>query len=153
MLFLLFHLGPDRYALDAAQIIEVLPLVSVKLIPLTPPSVAGVFNYRGAPVPLIDLSQLALNRPAPQRLSTRIILVNHPDGAGGMRPLGLIAERVTETMRCEPGAFVPSGIHDPGTPYLGPVVTDQRGLIQRVEVGQLLPPPLRELLFSQPEAR
>ena len=53
--------------------------------------------------------------------------------------LGLIAEKATETLRREPGEFVTSGVTNAGTPYLGPVVTDARGLIQWVEVGKLLP--------------
>ena len=50
MLFLLFELGTDRYALDARQIAEVLPLVAITQFPQMSPAVSGVFNYRGAPV-------------------------------------------------------------------------------------------------------
>ena len=64
MLFLLFELGQDRYALDVRQVAEVLPLVEFKRIPQAPPFVAGLLNYRGDPVPVIDLSQLTLSRPA-----------------------------------------------------------------------------------------
>ena len=149
MLFLLFQLGDDRYALNASQVAEVLPLVSLKQIPQTPPAVAGIFDFRGNPVPVIDLSQMALGRPAQHRLSTRIILVNYPDSHGEKHFLGLIAERVTETMRGEPSDFVASGVDNDAAPYLGPVATDSRGVIQWVEVGQLLTPALRDLLFKQ----
>ena len=67
---------------------------------------AGLFNYRGAPVPVIDLSQLTLGRPAARRLSTRIVLVHYPDESGGTHLLGLIAERATQTVRHEPSDFV-----------------------------------------------
>lgn len=150
MLFLLFQLGKDRYALDASQVAEVLPLVSFKEIPQSPPGVAGAFNFRGAPVPLIDLSQLTLNRPAQSRLSTRIILVHYPDGRGEKRLLGLIAEKVTETVRREAADFVASGVSNDAASYLGPVATDARGLIQWIEVNQLLPASVRELLFKRP---
>ena len=36
MLFLLFQLGNDRYALDASRVVEVLPLVELKHLPLAP---------------------------------------------------------------------------------------------------------------------
>ena len=98
MLFLLFQLGQDRYALDAGQVTEVLPLVEIKQVPQAPPGVAGVFDFRGAPVPVIDLSQLALGRPAQRRLSTRLIVVHHRDEGGEQRLLGLIAEMATETV-------------------------------------------------------
>jgi len=75
MLFILFKMGDERYALDSLQIAAVVPAVGVKEIPLAPAGVAGIIDYHGAPVPLIDLSQLALGRPARQRLGTRIILV------------------------------------------------------------------------------
>jgi chemotaxis-related protein WspB len=152
MLFLLFQLGQDRYALDVGQVAEVLPLVSLKQIPQAPSAVAGIFDFRGAPVPVIDLSQTALARPAQRRLSTRIILAHYPDGNGGKRLLGLLAEKVTQTMRREPSDFVAAGVDNDDAPYLGPVVSDARGLIQWVEVDQLLTPDVRDLLFQQPVA-
>ncbi len=36
MLFLLFQLGKDRYVLEAARVIEVLPLMDLKQIPEAP---------------------------------------------------------------------------------------------------------------------
>jgi chemotaxis-related protein WspB len=151
MLFILFQLGRDRYALDAAQVAEVLPLMELKAIPHAPPGVAGAFNYRGAPVPVIDLSEIALGRPARPRLSTRLLLVHYPDATGAPRQLGLIAERATETLRCEPADFVPSGVASDGAPYLGPVFASPRGLIQWIELNQLLPASMRDVLF-QPAA-
>ena len=98
MLFLIFELGKDRYALDVRQIAEVLPLVAVKQIPRAPKAMNGLFDYRGAPVPVIDLSQLTLGRPATRRLSTRIVLVHYPDKTGRTHLLGLVAEKATEIM-------------------------------------------------------
>jgi chemotaxis-related protein WspB len=149
VLFLLFRLGTDRYALDATQVAEVLPLVAVTRLPQAPPAVAGIFNYRGAPVPAIDLSQLALGRAALRSLSTRIILVRFPGDAGVTYPLGLIAERATETLRRKPADFVASGVSNAAARYLGPVAMDEHGPVQRIELGELLPPTLRELLFLQ----
>ena len=146
MLFILFQLDRDWYALDAAQVAEVLPLVHVKAIPQAPPGVAGVFTYRGAPVPVIDLSQITLDRPARARLSTRLILVHYHDTTGARRLLGLIAEQATETMRREREDFVPSGVT---AAFLGPVATDARGLIQWVDVDQLLPASVRDVLFTE----
>ena len=45
MLFLLFQLGQDRYALDTGRVAEVLPLVAITPIPQAPPELAGLFNY------------------------------------------------------------------------------------------------------------
>ena len=131
MLFLVFQLGRDRYALDATRVAEVLPLVGIKTIPHAPAGVAGVVNYRGAPVPVIDLSLLTLGRPAQTCLSTRIVVVHQAGQGGEERVLGLIAEKATETVRRDAGDFVPSGVANRDAPYLGPVASDERGLMQR----------------------
>jgi chemotaxis-related protein WspB len=149
MLFLLFQLGADRFALDVGGIDEVLPLVAVTPLPLAPLGVAGLFDYRGTAVPAIDLSALALGQPARRLLNTRIVLIRYPDpdGTAGYQLLGLIAERATHMLRAEPGDFVASGIDNAATPYLGPVLTDVHGLVQRVDAQALLPPGLRNMLF------
>jgi chemotaxis-related protein WspB len=150
MLFLLFQLGKDRYALEAARVVEVIPLVELKQLPQAPAGVAGVFNYRGCPVPAVDLSELTMGRPAAERLSTRIVVTNYADGRGQNHLLGLIAEQATETLRCEPGDFVPAGIQLKAAPYLGPVFMDSRGPIQWLHEQRLLSEPVRQLLFSEP---
>jgi chemotaxis-related protein WspB len=149
MLLLLFRLGPDRYALDAAEIGAVLPLVDIKALPGAPAGVAGVIAHRGQPVPVIDLPALALGRPAREVLSTRIVLTRYDADDGTPHWLGLIAESATETMRRDPADFTEPGLDNPDTPYLGKVATDPQGLIQLITPRRLLPPALREMLFQQ----
>jgi len=149
MLFLLLQLGDDRYALNASQVIEVLPLLQLKKLPQAPAGVAGIMDYRSTPVPVLDLSELALQRPAHPRLSTRIIVVNLAEGQDEPRLAGLIAEHVTETLRCDPDDFVSSGFENSRTPYLGPVVTDARGMIQWVKPAALLPSSLYDEILRQ----
>lgn len=148
MLFLVFQLGPDRYALDARSVVEVLPLVNIKQIPQALPAIAGICNYRNAPLPVIDLNQLMCGRPSAQRLGTRIVLVDYRDDAGQSRVLGLIAEQVRQTLRLDAARFVAAGVRDSATPWLGPVATDAAGLLQWIHVDKLLPARLRELLFA-----
>lgn len=149
MLFLVFNVGRDRYAIEAAQVIAIVPLVQVKQIPLAPPGVAGAFDYHGTPVPAIDLCQLMLGRPSRRRLSTRIVLVHYSDAHGGTHLLGLIAEQVTRTLQREPVDFVSSGVESDGAAYLGPVVNDGHGLVQWIEVPRLLPEAVRDVLFRR----
>jgi len=149
MLFLVFQLGPDRYALEAKRVAEVLPLVDIKNIPHAPNGIAGVFNYRGTPVPVIDLAQLTLGQPARRCLSTRIVLVHDMSGWGEQRVLGLMAEHATETVRRDPADFVPSGVANGAAPYLGPIASDARGLMQWIEMDRLLPASVKDALFNQ----
>ena len=147
MLFLLFHLDRNRYLLDVREVIEVLPLIDMMQIPQAPPEVAGIFNFRGTLVPTIDLAQVMLHRPARPRLHTRIILVQYPNDGGATQLLGLIAEKVTNTVRRESTDFSTSGVT---VPYLGAVASDDEGWAQRIRVRELLPGPLRQLLFQPP---
>lgn len=148
MLYLLFQLGTERYALEAARIVEVVPLVEIRPLPQAPRGVAGLFNYRGRPVPALDLSELALGRPASRRLSTRIVLLNYADKGGASHLLGLVAEQATEMLRREPAEFIDTGLKLPSAPYLGPVLMDSSGPIQRIEAQRLLSEPVRQLVFS-----
>ena len=150
MLFLVFQLGKDRYALDTAQVVEVLPLVLHKQLPHAPKGVAGAFTYRGATVPLLDLSEMALVRRARVLMSTRIIVVSYRAEDGGSHLLGLLAESATETLQRRAEDFAEAGVAVDEAPYLGPVTTDDRGIIQRVEIQRLLPVEIRERLFRQP---
>jgi chemotaxis-related protein WspB len=147
VLFLLFHLGPDRYVLDVGKVVEVLPLLQFQKIPQAPRAVAGIFNYHGRPVPAVDLGELILGRPAPERLTTRIILVHYDCDDGRKNLLGLIAENATQVIRREEKDFQAAGLKIGATPYLGPVMLDEHGIIQRVREEKLLPGDVQQLIF------
>jgi len=149
VLFLLFKLDDDRYALEAEKVASVLPLVTAKKIPRAPAAIAGAFTYRGEAIPLVDLSRLTLGRSARRQLSTRIVVAHYPMVDGSMRKLGLIAEQVVETVRLAPEAFVASGVSNKEASYLGPVASDMDGLIQWVQIEHLLPDSVRDLLFQE----
>lgn len=146
MLFLKFRIGSESYALDAAQIAEVLPLVQIARVPQAPIGVAGLINYRGKFVPVVDLSELMFGEPARPHISTRLLLVRY-----GEHLLGLIAEQATETMRREAASFAESGIASDAAPYLGPVTQDGSQLIRRIELQKLLPAAVSSVLFRQAE--
>lgn len=149
MLLLLFHLGNDRCALESSQVMAVIPMVSLRKIPKAPDYVAGLLNYRGLLVPVIDLSQLTQGQPCQRRLSTRILLVNYLSQAGAPYVLGLLAERVTDTVKKEKTDFFSSGIKVQEAPYLGAIGIDEQGMIQCVRVEHLLPDSVRECLFAE----
>lgn len=146
MLFLLMQLDGNRYAIDIRQIVEVLPLVDCKPVLGAPAGVAGIIDYGGTAVPIVDLSQVLAGRPARRRLSTRIVLVRRAPASGSNGLLGLIAERATDTMRCDPAVFRPSGVAQRSPPQLGGVVLDAAGAVHLIDVGTLLPEAVREAL-------
>ena len=150
-LFLLFRIGSERYALRATEVAEVLPRLPLKPIAHAPQWVAGVFAYRGAVVPVIDLSALTFGQPAEARTSTRLVLVHYrADEDQPGQWLGLILEQATDTLRCDPEDFQPYGLDNREAPYLGPVREDAQGLMQWVRVDDLLDDGVRTLLFPSP---
>lgn len=138
MLFLTFQLGADRYALEAARVIEVLAMVELRKIVGAPVGTAGEFDYRGASVPVLDLCQLSLGRASNHRLSTRILLLHHESQPGDRRPLGLIAEHATELVQKQLGEFT-----SVGDTLAAP---DQRGRLRLLQLDKLLTDELRDLL-------
>jgi chemotaxis-related protein WspB len=149
MLFILFQIGRDRYALSARSIIEVLPLMNLKRVPCAPIGVVGVLNYRGTPVPVIDLNEMTLGEPAARRLSTRIILVKYPLEADHPHALGLIAEHATNMIQRSIGDFIETGVESDDARYLGRVANDTGGFIQWIDVERLLTREVRDVLFRE----
>ncbi len=148
MLYLLFQLGKDRYALEVSRVVEVVPLLNLKQFPKAPRGLAGIFNYRGRPVPAVDLCDLTMGQPASERLSTRIIVVNYPDESGANHLVGLIAERATDVLRRDARDFIDPGVQVGGAPYLGPVLMEGNRAIQLLHEQRLLSEPVRKMLFS-----
>jgi len=158
VLLLLFYTGDERYALECQRVVEVVSLIDLKKLPHAPEYVAGLFNYRGQIVPVIDLCFLIQGTPCRRYLSTRIIIVNYQgsnadtSSSSQNQPqlVGLMAERVTDTLK-KTGDFVAPGIVVDTTPYLGGILTDENGMIQLVQIDRLLEPQLINLL--PPEAK
>jgi chemotaxis-related protein WspB len=142
----LFQLGSDRYVIEASRVVEVVPLLELKKLPHAPKGIAGIFNYRGDPVPALDLCEVATEHPARERLSTRIIIIRYRPEAGPEHLLGIIAENATETLRRSPDDFVDSGLRIAAAPYLGPVLMDPNGAIQWINDQHLFPENLRKLM-------
>ena len=147
MLFVVFHIGKERFALDSTHVLEIVPMVVFEKIPKAPEYLSGLFHYRGEIVPVIDLSCLAGQGNARRLLSTRIILVRYRDAREQSRILGLLAERMTDTVKAEPGDVTQAVIRIQDAPYLGDVITDADGMILRVSVNDLLSPAVQDMLF------
>ncbi len=147
MLMLLFQLGNSHYAVPARDVVEVAPMVELDSLPKTPDYIAGLFNYRGQHVPVIDLCKLVNNQACSNRFTTRMILVEFPLAAGGTRTLGLLAERVTETLQLDEHDFTDTGISITDAPFIGYAAHTDQGLVQKLSVADLVPPEVQSQLY------
>ena len=146
MKLLVFHIGADRYGLRLREVVRVLPLLELKQLPLGPEPVAGLMDFHGQSVPVIDLCRAAGVAPGADHFDTRIIVVHYPSADGGAHLLGLRAERVTGVEEISEVRLKDSGVQ--AAPFLGQVAGDAHGMLQLVELEQLLPAPLRAALFQ-----
>lgn len=128
MLLLLFHIGNNLCAIDTSKIVEILPMVILRRIQPDRNSVVGVFNYRGRMIPVVDLCHLISDQPSQICYRTRIILVQ---SAAAARPMGLIAARVSETLKisiedAETAEFITE------SPELGKLLLTEQGMVQLI---------------------
>ena len=150
MLIILFQLGQRRYGLDSQRVVEIVPAMPVREVPGTPPAVKGIFEYRGKILPVLDLCQLTVGRPAEIFLSTRYLVVKADEASGHL--MALLAEKVTDTMNMDDADWRDPGVVPPEAPHLGRVVKDGRGeLVQCVEVEELVTPEIRAILKGRQE--
>ena len=148
MLFLLLRLEHARYVLPAEQVLEILPLVRITPMPKSPPAVAGVIDFRGEPVQVVDLSLVLLGRPAKARMSTRVIIASCRTRGDQSKPIGLLAEQATDTLRRDPADFTDSGLAAADTGHHGPVAIDEQGIIEWLKPERLLPGALHDALLG-----
>jgi chemotaxis-related protein WspB len=157
MLMLLFYVGEERYAIAAKSVVEVVPMVSLKKVYNAPEYVAGLFNYRGHIVPVIDVCQLIQNQECQLHLSTRIIILNYlvsqekSKKTETTRLLGMMAERVTETTNRSESDLIPPTVSLEKASYFGGIITDERGMIQCLRVENLLPASQSAYLLPESE--
>ncbi len=160
MLFLLLTVDGKRYALESQKVVEVLPLVFLETLPHSPEYIAGIFNYRGQIVPVLDLCQLIRDKPCCEHFSTRIILVKHgSDGGENSSELlkdsvfGLMAERVTETLQKSETEFMDANIQIDAVPYLDKMIVQDKEMIQCIHLDYLLSKVERVHFFPKTKLR
>ncbi|NGX57822.1 MAG: hypothetical protein K940chlam3_00718 [Chlamydiae bacterium] len=137
MLMLLFYSGEDRFACTCEHIVEIIPPIKLKPIHHMPEYVSGSIIYGGKPLPIIDWCQMIRGTPCHFSFHTRMILFRI-SAQDKIYEFGMMAEMVTKTMNVPKEAFVGSGVFIKEAPFLGGVLTDERGSIQFVEVEKLL---------------
>lgn len=151
MQLLTFTVAGETYAIESRAVVEVLPLVPARPLPLAPDYVRGVFTCRGGLVPLIDLARRMAGPPPAERLSTRVIVVAFVPAAG-REPvrLGIIAENVISIATAEDAVAALPRLELPDAPFLGRVLRLEGRTVQVVDVARLLPAEIAAGLFPDP---
>jgi chemotaxis-related protein WspB len=148
MLVLTFHLGGERFGLPVDLVREVLAWPSLRQLPSAPDYVAGMLNYHGELVPVIDLNHLTGALACRPLMSSRIMLVSYGLRGGTPRLLGLLAQGVVGTSKVDPIELTEHGLKLDEAPYLGQLVVTGGETMQLVDIAKLLTPEVENLLFA-----
>jgi chemotaxis-related protein WspB len=128
----------SAYGLDIVPIREIIPFVELQALPHAPDFLAGMLNYHGAMVPVIDVTQLLSGDRSRPLLSTRIIIVTHVLRDGETKLVGLLAEGVTEAVSYKAEDVKPLNITIDDCGYLGGFIADELGTIQLIHLSDFI---------------
>lgn len=157
MLVLVFNLGADKFAIEASRVIHVVPWVDLKAIYQSFAHIKGLLRLEGELIPVIDLCSLTTGKDCPFAFSSRIIIARIIDQEGKTRLVGVLAEKVTDTIEIDPDKLKSPGIKNKNAAYLGRILVPDESKgeeIQIVQVEHILSPKLKEALeleLKEPE--
>lgn len=104
--YLTCGVGDETFAIQVAQVREVLDLCPFNRIPNLPPFVRGMIDVRGEAVPVIDLRIKFGMAPAEITDSTRIMVLEVVVGAKSL-VIGALTDRVFEVTALDSNAVAP----------------------------------------------
>ncbi len=93
MLHLLMNCPETAAAIPAADVAEVVPLVALRPAPGAGSCFAGIMDYRGCALPVIDLGLLLGKAPCARLYSTRILILR----GAGLSPQELLPQPLPAT--------------------------------------------------------
>ena len=105
--YLTFKLGEEIFALDVAEVREILDFTSVTKVPRTPAFMRGVINLRGSVVPVMDL-RLKFGMSATEQTVNSCIIVVEMTMEGDTVVIGVLADAVQEVIDMEPEQIEPA---------------------------------------------
>jgi len=103
--YCVFRTGRERFCLPVLDVEEVVDWPVMTKLPLAPPYLLGIFNLRGAIVPLVDIAFTEGRRPG--LLPKYVVVASHKaDGRHEMLRLGIAADEVIGTYSVTPDAML-----------------------------------------------
>lgn len=104
--YITFKLGDELFAINVAQVREVLELSQITRVPTAPDYMRGVVNVRGKAIPVVDL-RLKFGLPSvPDTANSRIVVMDL-ELDGETTVVGGIADSVHEVIELEAGQISP----------------------------------------------
>ena len=132
----MFRIGKSLLAVPVDQVIEVYQPEIITPIPQSPPNLAGVINFRGQIVPVIDLAGKLALQGQPDEEALYVII---SDKLGGMA--GILVDYVESVISVNPkdikttGEVLGKRIED--IPYLTGITMTEQGIVLIIDLGKI----------------
>ncbi len=105
--YLTFQLGDEVFAIDVANVREILEFSTVTKVPKTPEYMRGVINLRGSVVPVVDMRQKFGMSSTEKTINTCIVVVEVTYGNEDI-VMGALVDSVQEVFELEAGNIEPA---------------------------------------------
>ena len=132
MLLLMCRDEAGRYAVGTSSVVEVIPCLDIALTARHRGVQAGVVNFRGQPIRVMDLTYVRTGIPFARLRSTRIIVVEAEVGTADR--IGWIAQRV-RAEEVSQDVLQPAATAMQG--QLGPILMDASGMFEWIDLQAL----------------
>lgn len=105
--YLTFKLDGEIFAVDVAQVREILDVIKITKVPKTPDYMCGVINLRGNVVSVIDM-RLKFNMPSTEKTVNTCIVVLEVEVDNEITVIGALVDSVQEVFELEPSDIEPA---------------------------------------------
>jgi purine-binding chemotaxis protein CheW len=104
--YVTFDLGDQIFAVDVANVREILDIQAISTLPNASSELMGMIDIRGQAIPVIDLSlPLGLPRLSRDQAEERLIVLDFAEDAAP--PVAIAADRVRSVIEIAPGVIDP----------------------------------------------
>jgi purine-binding chemotaxis protein CheW len=93
-----FQLGEENYGLDILSVQEIIGLIDITPVPMTPHYVRGVITLRGKIIPVIDLRQKFGMGPTADHPRKCIVVIDFRKEDGNKIPMSILVDQVSEVL-------------------------------------------------------
>jgi chemotaxis-related protein WspB len=148
MLAVVWEVGEERFTIDASQVVEVVPVVSLHRAAGLPDWMLGLGDYHGRLIPILDGAKLVEVPASPPRLGARVLVIA-VDACGSRRVVGLQVSAVQGVASIDLNdAAGHRGFASADAPHLAEVVRIGDRTARRVVLDRFLAGVRGELLFG-----
>lgn len=119
-----FELSGQRFALDIASVEQIVRIVEINSLPEMPEYIAGVINFHGEIIPVLDMHFLFNRNHKEIELSDQLIIVK-----SSSLKCALWVDRANKVIDINVDDTQSTGDIMDGVPYLKGIVKDNEGMV------------------------